>query len=129
MRKISLYLAVIVAALSLSFAVVPAYASCPSGNVVTGNPADGAECASSSSQSSKSLPAVIGDIVNIALFIIGAISVVMLIYGGITYSTSAGDSTKITKAKHTIMYAIVGLVVAILAYAIVGFVIDNIKSN
>ncbi|MCL2445045.1 pilin [Candidatus Saccharibacteria bacterium] len=65
-------------------------------------------------------------IVNVLLFIVGIISVIMLIIGGIKYSTSAGDSGKVTTAKNTIMYAIVGLVVAILAFAIVNFVVDNI---
>ena len=63
-------------------------------------------------------------IVNVALFIIGAVSVLMLIYGGIKYTTSAGDEKAVTAAKNTIMYAVVGIVIAILAYAIVNFVIS-----
>jgi hypothetical protein len=128
MKKISLCIAAMIAAFTLSFAAVPAYASgCPSGNDVTSaNPGDGAKCADTG-QTTKSLPQIIKDIVNVVLFVLGALAVVMLIYGGVTYSISAGDSAKITKAKHTIMYAIIGLVVAILAYAIVGFVVNNIK--
>ncbi|QWQ32311.1 hypothetical protein KOY48_00145 [Candidatus Minimicrobia naudis] len=49
----------------------------------------------------------------------------MLIWGGIRYTTSAGDSNKVTAPKNTVLYAIVGLVVAILAYAIVNMVIDK----
>ena len=67
-------------------------------------------------------------IVNAALFIIGAISVIMLIYGGIRYTISGGDAKNVTAAKDTILYAIVGLVVAILAYAIVSFVIAKLTS-
>ena len=59
------------------------------------------------------------------LFIIGVLSVIMIIYGGIIYVISAGDSGRVSKAKNTIMYAIVGLVVALLAYAIVNFVITR----
>ena len=62
-------------------------------------------------------------VVNIALFIIGALSVIMLIYGGIRYTVSGGDSGSVTAAKNTILYAIIGIVVAIFAYAIVNFVI------
>lgn len=62
-------------------------------------------------------------IVNILLFIIGAISVIMLIIGGIRYTISAGDSGNVTAAKNTILYAIVGLVIAFLAYAIVNWVL------
>ncbi|MBC7459224.1 hypothetical protein H7200_00745 [Candidatus Saccharibacteria bacterium] len=65
-------------------------------------------------------------IVNVLLFIIGAISVIMLIIGGIRYTISAGDSGNVTAAKNTILYAIVGLVVAFLAFAIVNFVLGSI---
>jgi multisubunit Na+/H+ antiporter MnhB subunit len=64
-------------------------------------------------------------ITNVMLFIIGAISVIMLIIGGIRYVVSGGDSTKVQEAKNTILYSIVGVVVAILAYAVVQFVIDS----
>lgn len=63
-------------------------------------------------------------ITNVMLFVIGAISVIMLVVGGIRYTTSAGDSAAITAAKSTIMYAIVGIVVALLAFALVNFVIS-----
>jgi hypothetical protein len=65
-------------------------------------------------------------IVNIFLFIIGAIAVIMLIYGGIRYTISGGDSKNVTAAKDTILYAVVGIIVAILAYAIVNFVISGL---
>ena len=65
---------------------------------------------------------VITDIINIMLFIVGILAVIMLIFGGIRYVTSTGDQTRVTGAKNTIMYAIIGLVVAILAYAIVNWV-------
>lgn len=67
-------------------------------------------------------------IVNLLLFLIGAISVVMLIIGGIRYTISAGDSGNITAAKNTILYAIVGLIVAFLAYAIVRFVLSSLSA-
>ena len=50
---------------------------------------------------------------------------IMLIWGGILYTTSSGDSNKVTTAKNTIMYAVIGLVVAIFAYAIVNFVLTT----
>src|SRR4051812_33519583 len=56
-------------------------------------------------------------IVNVLLYLIGAISVIMLIIGGVRYTISAGDSGNVTAAKNTIMYAIIGLVIAFLAYA------------
>lgn len=65
-------------------------------------------------------------VVNVLLFIIGALSVVMLIWGGIRYTTSAGNSSAVTSAKNTIMYAVIGLIVAFLAFAIVNWVLAAI---
>jgi hypothetical protein len=68
-------------------------------------------------------------IVNVLLFIIGAVSVIMLIIGGIRYTVSAGDSGNVTAAKNTIMYALIGLAVAFLAFAIVNWVLGAITPN
>lgn len=68
-------------------------------------------------------------VTNVLLFLIGAISVIMLIVGGIRYVVSGGDSSAVQNAKNTILYAIVGVVVAILAYAVVNFVIGSFAAN
>ena len=68
-------------------------------------------------------------VTNVLLFIIGAVSVIMLIIGGIRYTVSQGDSGAVTSAKNTILYSIVGIVVALLAYAAVNFVIGNFATN
>lgn len=68
-------------------------------------------------------------ITNVLLFLIGAISVIMLIVGGIRYVVSGGDSSAVAAAKNTILYAIVGVVVAILAYAVVNFVIGSFSGS
>jgi len=68
-------------------------------------------------------------IVNILLFIIGAICVIMLIWGGIRYTTSGGQAASVTAAKNTIMYAIIGLVIAFLAFAIVNWVLGALSGN
>lgn len=67
---------------------------------------------------------VFRSITNVLLFLIGAISVIMLIIGGLRYVMSGGDSSAVQNAKNTILYAIVGVIVAILAYAAVDFVIS-----
>lgn len=68
-------------------------------------------------------------ITNVMLFLIGAISVIMLIVGGIRYVVSGGDSTAVQNAKNTILYAIVGIVVALLAFAVVKFVTTSFSSG
>ena len=72
---------------------------------------------------------VFKNVVNILLFIIGAVSVIMLIYGGIRYTTSGGNANSVTAAKNTIMYSIIGLVVAILAFAVVQFVVNQVMDS
>lgn len=62
-------------------------------------------------------------ITNILLFILGAIAVIMIIIGGIRYATSNGDSSQTKAAKDTILYAVIGLAVAIVAFAIVQFIL------
>ncbi|MDO4872115.1 MAG: hypothetical protein Q4A27_01640 [bacterium] len=62
-------------------------------------------------------------IVSIMLFFVGVLSIIMLIFGGLRYIVSNGDSKKVEGAKNTILYAIVGLIVAILSYAIINFVL------
>ncbi len=64
--------------------------------------------------------------INTALFVIGALAVIMLIYGGIRYTISAGDAKQVEAAKNTILYAIIGIVVALLAGAVVNFVLTNL---
>jgi hypothetical protein len=66
---------------------------------------------------------IITTITNILLFIAGALAVIMLIFGGIRYTVSGGNSSAVTAAKNTILYAIVGLIVAFLAFAAVNWVL------
>ena len=64
-------------------------------------------------------------ITNTLLFAVGTLSVLMIIVGGIRYVTSAGKDASVTKAKNTVLYAIIGLIVAMLAYAAIGFVLQT----
>lgn len=97
----------------------------------SGGLSGGAGCAQGKDQQSDLFgdSGVFKTITNVLLFIIGAISVIMLIIGGIRYVVSGGDSTAVTSAKNTILYAIVGIVVAILAYALVNFVITSFAAG
>lgn len=65
------------------------------------------------------------DVVNILLFILGAIAVIVIVIGGLRYTLASGEQAQIKQAKDTILYAVVGLIVALLAYAIVNFVIGQ----
>lgn len=123
--------------LGASLFVQPAYDAHAAG-VVDGGIGGGAKSAQGTSQEGDAAT-LFGDgsgqggifktIANVLLFLIGAISVIMLIVGGIRYVVSGGDSSAVQNAKNTILYAIVGVVVAILAYAVVNFVITSFANN
>jgi hypothetical protein len=63
---------------------------------------------------------------SLLLYIIGALSVIMIIFGGLRYVISGGNTASVTAAKNTILYAIVGVIVALLAYSIVNFVLGSL---
>lgn len=119
---------VVAAAISVGFGfLAPAttsYAACTSaaGCVTAGIDSTGG----GKSSKTASVGDIVERIVRILLFIIGAVSVIMIIIGGIRYTISQGDAGNVKAAKDTILYAVVGLIVALLAYAIVNFVVDNI---
>lgn len=71
-----------------------------------------------------SLPNIVGTVINTMLFIVGVLAVAMIIYSGIRYITAHGDKGQVESAKNTLIYSIVGLIIAIVAYAIVNWVID-----
>ncbi len=58
--------------------------------------------------------------------ILGLVCVVVMIIGGVNYMISSGDAGKVKKAKDTILYGLIGLVVCVLAFALVNFVLVNI---
>jgi hypothetical protein len=69
---------------------------------------------------------IMTNIINTILIVLGIIAVIMIIIGGIRYTTSNGDSNQIKGAKDTILYAVIGIIVAIMAYAIVNFVLARL---
>ena len=130
MKSIKIILAGLLAVPMLSFGasmLAPMSALAADCNTDSLTIVEGAKCSKSDEQKSD----LFGDggiftiVTNTALFVIGAISVLMLIYGGIRYTTSGGNEKSVTAAKNTILYAVVGIIVADMAYAIVNFVITQ----
>lgn len=101
------------------------------GKVVAFSVRDGAEAAKGDDMPSELVGpnGVFTQITNTILYIVGIISVIMLIWGGLRYILSGGDNKKVTDAKNTILYAIIGLIISILAFAIVNFVLNAIGIN
>lgn len=69
------------------------------------------------------LPGMIATIIKYALGLVGAIALAMIVYGGFLYITAAGDQKQIEKAKIVIIYAVIGIVVIGVSYALVQFVV------
>jgi hypothetical protein cdiviTM7_00647 len=126
MNKLKLILAGLLVVPTVALAVAPAASAESDFTLTNGVSSARGEGVSETASDPQTL---VKQFVNIFLFAVGALSVIMLIWGGIRYTTSAGDSNKVTAAKNTVLYAIVGLVIAILAYAIVNMVIGKIASG
>lgn len=103
---------------------------CPNGKESTDGTLVGCEDGTGkvkTDQNANNLMELVGTIINFVVGAVGLVAVVVIILGGVQYTTSAGDAAKVTKAKNTIMYGVIGLVVAMLAFAIVNFVLSSLK--
>lgn len=100
-------------------------------DATTGSISEGAESVKPSDSATNLFGenSVFLTVTNVALFVIGAVAVIMLIIGGVRYVVSAGDQAAVTGAKNTIMYAVIGIVVAFLSYAAVNFVSSQLSTG
>lgn len=123
----SLTLALVVPVLTATQA--PVLAACnPSDLSING----GINCAAPSSSSKSDLfgdKSLFQRIANTIIFITGAVAVIMVIIGGLRYVLSSGNPQATAGAKDTILYAVIGIVVAALAYAIVNFVVVKLNGG
>jgi hypothetical protein len=76
-------------------------------------------------QANQNVNDTIASLVNILSIAVGIVAVIMIILGGLRYVTSGGSSEKITSAKNTILYALIGLIIVALAQVIVRFVLNK----
>lgn len=65
-------------------------------------------------------------LINTMIFVVGSVAVLMIIVGGLRYVLSGGDASGIKSAKDTILYSVIGVVIAVMAYAIVNYVVVNL---
>ncbi len=103
--------------------------TCPKGTKHSGQPMNTyADCNldTTGDNAGSSVMTRINTGINVVLGIIGVVAVIMIILGGIQYTTSQGDAAKATKARNTILYSVVGLIIALLAFAIVNFVLTSV---
>lgn len=127
MKKIQLIIAVFIA----QFVLLASTLSMPS--IAYGQSAKDSACkgvaltgGSCDGKSSEKVTTVVKTVINILSWVIGVTAVIMVMIGGFKYITSTGDSNSVNSAKNTILYALVGLVIAVLAQVIVKFVVGKI---
>lgn len=133
MKKILKQLTVSMSAFALlltpaALIAAPAYAQSANidGNLCAGANLDVNDKSCNEAATGTTVNTIISDVINIFSLVVGVVSVIMIIIGGLKYITSGGDSGNVTGAKNTILYAIVGLVVVALAQVIVRFVLTRV---
>ena len=106
----------------------PAFADCISDPTSAGCP-----CALNSSSAAcqdlskpDGLSNTLKNATNTILFIAGALAVIMIIYGSIRFMTAHGNEKQVESARLIVTYSVIGLIIAILAYALVNFVLSNL---
>ena len=106
----------------------PAFADCISDPTSAGCPcalnSSSAACQDLSKQ--DGLSNILKNATNIVLFIAGALAVIMIIYGAIRFMTAHGNEKQVESARLIVTYSVIGLIIAILAYALVNFVLSNL---
>ena len=132
MQKIKIWMVGVVALLAtvlMSNSVMAADLLCPQGTARAGESVTVASQCSvpkEDSQGGGGLMGIIGKIVQFLIGLAGVIAVFVIIISGIQMATSQGDAQKVAKAKNSLLYAVVGLVIAIVAFAIVTFVLNQV---
>lgn len=118
----------ILSLIALPALATPVAAVNPVEQVCSGGGSGSAACEAADPNEGALLGAegVVTRAVQFIVYIAGALSVVLVVLGGIKYATSNGDSGNIQSAKNTVIYALVGLIVAVFAQAIVSFVLSRL---
>jgi hypothetical protein len=133
MTKLAVFATAFLATFGLLLAPVAVHAQTANPNLCDGilltEGPDGGDCSQiTSDDADSSVATIINTVIDIFSIIVGAVSVIMIIFGGLRYITSAGDSANVTAARNTILYAVVGLVIVIFAQTIVKFVVARLTS-
>ena len=84
-------------------------------------------CGGQTASSEARVTGIVSTVIKILSILVGVVSVIMIIIGGFKYVISSGDANNTKSAKDTILYALIGLVIAVLAQVIVAFVLNKVK--
>ncbi len=86
-------------------------------------------CTVSETEGEGRVMGIIKTVIDVLSILVGSICIIMIIFGGFRYMTSGGESAGVTSGKNTILYAVVGLVVVLLAQGLVRFVFSRVTSD
>lgn len=109
--------------------LVPTFADCSNICDSSCNVPDDVKKANGCNGNGDALPSIITGILNAIIAVCGLVAVIYVIIGGVQYMTASGDTSKLEKAKKTILYALIGLIICALAFAIVNWTIGVLNSN
>lgn len=125
MKRIRLFIAALAMVIGLSGALPAVALADNAKSTVCAALGSDANC-SKNPHGSVSVDNVITTTVNILSWVVGVVAVIMIIIAGLRFVTAGGDSNQISSARNTIIYAIIGLVVAAMAQFIVQFVLNKV---
>jgi hypothetical protein cdivTM_30108 len=131
MIKISLrniiYSLLFITCLVLASLVKPVSAfTCPDKTIREGESVSAlSECNVEKTEGEKSLMSNVSMLINVFASVMGFLAIGMIIYGGFMLLTAQGDPARIKRGKDVVLYSVIGLILVVLAYAIVNFVMNS----
>lgn len=121
MKKIRFFFSIVATLFLVAYSMPVVYAIDLTGNCS----ATGADCNLTKENKLSVGNTTVATFIQWALYILAAVSVIVIIVAGIQFVVSQGDSGKVARARTTILYAVVGLLIAVFATAIIQFIINN----
>ena len=104
--------------------------TCPEKTIRENEPVSAlSECNVEKTEGEKSLMSNVNMLINVFTSVMGFLAVVMIIYGGFMLLTAQGDPARIKRGKDVVLYSVIGLILVMLAYAIVNFVMTNVTNR
>ena len=100
--------------------------TCPEKTIRENEPVSAlSECNVEKTEGEKSLMSNVNMLINVFTSVMGFLAVAMIIYGGFMLLTAQGDPARIKRGKDVVLYSVIGLILVVLAYAIVNFVMNS----
>ena len=104
--------------------------TCPEKTIRENEPVSAlSECNVEKTEGEKSLMSNVNMLINVFTSVMGFLAVAMIIYGGFMLLTAQGDPARIKRGKDVVLYSVIGLILVMLAYAIVNFVMTNVTNR